>query len=86
MTAARGFYISLACFIAATFGLISFVWVSFRFFTYQGHGLDWIYPAAGLLILVWFGSATSALITGIAAFTKDTRQTIEKKDGGGVKS
>jgi hypothetical protein len=42
------------------------VFISFGFFTYQGTGMDWIYPAAGLCVLLWMGSARTTVASGVA--------------------
>jgi membrane protease YdiL (CAAX protease family) len=67
MVSLRRFVISLVCLVAATCGLLGFLFISFAFFTYQGNGMDWIYPAAGLCVLLWMWSAWVTVTSGIAA-------------------
>jgi len=61
MTALRLFLVSLVAFLLATCGLAGIFIIAFTFFTYQGTGLDWIYPTGGLFILLGLGSAFTAL-------------------------
>jgi hypothetical protein len=66
----RLFFISLALLIASTLGCLGFVFLAFAFFTYRGNGMDWIYPAGGLAVLVWLTSAVGTVITGGIVFFK----------------
>jgi uncharacterized iron-regulated membrane protein len=67
MTAHRLFFISLVALFLATCGLAGFFIIAFKYFTYQGSGLDWIYPTGGLLVLAWAGSAFTAVASGVTA-------------------
>jgi hypothetical protein len=60
----RLFFISLALLIVSTLGCLGFVFLAFAFFTYQGSGMDWIYPTGGLAVLVWLASAFGTVTTG----------------------
>lgn len=67
MTALRLFFISLAALLLTTCGLAGIFVIGFRYFTYRGTGLDWIYPTGGLLAFAWLGSAFTAATSGIIA-------------------
>jgi len=66
MVSTKVFAISLFCLVGAICGLLGLVFIAFRFFTYQGTGMDWIYPAAGLCVLLWMGSAWTTVTRGVA--------------------
>ncbi len=74
MTAPRKFVASLVALVVVTCCLIGLFLVSLRFFTYQGSGMDWIYPTLGLLMVFWFGSAGIALSNGISAVSEYRRR------------
>ena len=38
-----------------------------KYFSYQGTGLNWIYPTAGLLIMLWCVSAFGVIACGVNA-------------------
>jgi hypothetical protein len=59
--------ISLAALILATCGLAGILLLAMKYFSYQGTGLDWIYPAAGLLIMLWCLSAFGVIASGVTA-------------------
>jgi hypothetical protein len=66
MTAIPLLKISFAVWIFATVGLAAIFTVSFRYFTYQGNDLDWIYTVGGLFSVLWllsaFGMTAAAVI------------------------
>lgn len=64
MTATRMLWLSLAGLTGATCGLAGLLIVAMKYFTYQGSGLGWIYPASGLLILLWCVSAFGVVSSG----------------------
>ena len=64
MSNLRQFFISLGVLVASTAACLGFVLVSFAFFTYQGNGMDWIYPAGGLAVIAFVGSGFSTAVTG----------------------
>ena len=65
MSTKRQFFISLTVLIASTLGCLGIVFLLFAFFTYQGNGMDWIYPAGGLVVIIWMGSAFTTLVSGV---------------------
>ena len=67
MTANRMLGISFAVLLLATCGLAGILFLAMKYFTYQGAGLDWIYPTAGLLIMVWCVSAFGVVASGVTA-------------------
>ena len=67
MTATRMLGISFATLILATCGLAGMLLLAMKYFSYQGTGLDWIYPTAGLLIMLWCVSAFGVIASGVTA-------------------
>jgi len=61
MTEWDKFFISLAVLILSTLGCAAFFYLGMAFFTYQGHGMDWIYWFGYLMIILWFVSLISTL-------------------------
>ena len=53
---------SLICLAGSSVGLLVLVLIGFKYFSYQGKGLDWIYPASGILLMAWLVSAASSLV------------------------
>ena len=74
MTALRLFFISMGVFVAAASGLVAFFVLGFAFFTYQGKGLDWIYPTAGLCVFAMYGSGFVAVASGATEIVQRIRR------------
>jgi len=74
MTTPRLFFLSLAGLVVASCGLLGFVYIAFRYFTYQGNGMNWIYPAAGFFCMLWLGSACTALFSLVKAVVEYIRR------------
>jgi hypothetical protein len=70
MTPSRLFFLSLLGLVVATCGVVGFFYIGFRYFTYQGSGLDWIYPVGGSFFVMWFGSAAMARVSGVWAVAR----------------
>lgn len=70
MTAARLFSISVCVFVAATCGLAGFFFLGFKYFTYRGTGLDWIYSAGGLCTFAMLVGGLVALASGVVAISQ----------------
>lgn len=66
----RIFFVSLAAFIVTTVGCLGFVYISFRYFTYQGNGMDWIYTAGGFAVLIWMASAFCTVLAAVMMATR----------------
>ena len=67
MTAFRLFVISACVFLVSACGLLGVFFLGFRYFTYQGTRLDWIYPTGGLCVWAMGASGFTALVSGVAA-------------------
>ena len=67
MTATRMLGISFSALILATCGLAGILFLGMKYFSYQGTGLNWIYPTAGLLIMLWCVSAFGVIACGVNA-------------------
>jgi hypothetical protein len=58
------FFLFLASLVVSTLGLVGFFVIGMVFFTYQGNGMDWIYPVGGLMALLLPVSALGTIVTG----------------------
>jgi hypothetical protein len=79
MTALRLFFISLVALCLATCGLVGIFIIALLYFTYQGTGLDWIYPTGGLLVFACFGSAFAAAASGVTAVAVAIRRKYKQR-------
>ena len=79
MTATRMLGISFALLIFATCGLASILFLAMKYFTYQGTGLDWIYPTAGLLIMLWCLSAFGVVASGVTVLLSVVRRKLVRR-------
>jgi hypothetical protein len=78
MTALRPFFISMGVFVTAACGLAGFFVLAFTFFTYQGKGLDWIYPTAGLCVFALYVSGFAAAASGVTAIAQRIRRKFKR--------
>lgn len=67
MSPKRLFLLSIVGLAIAGCGFIAFVFVGFAFFTYQGNGMDWIYPVSGLFVMLGVASGFTACVSGVIA-------------------
>jgi hypothetical protein len=65
MTPQRLLFWSLIALALSVCGFFGIIFLSFAFFTYQGNGMDWIYPTGGLFVFIALGSAFTAVVSGI---------------------
>jgi hypothetical protein len=79
MTATRLLIISFAALVLNTAGLFALVILSLKYFTYQGTGLDWIYPVSGLLIMAWLLSAFGVVANGVTVIATAIKRRTAKQ-------
>jgi hypothetical protein len=71
MTPKRLFFYSLIAIGLSVFGFMGIIFLCFAFFTYQGNGMDWIYPVGGLFVLLGMGSVVVAGISGVLCLIEE---------------
>jgi hypothetical protein len=79
MTPRRLLFWSLIGLAISVIGFFGIMFLGFAFFTYQGTGMDWIYPTGGLFVLVGFGSALTVVVSGVLAI-KESREKNSEPD------
>lgn len=65
MTPLQTFLCWLGALTLTACGLAGVIVITLGFFTYQGTGLDWIYPVSGLLLIACSASAYKVLSSGL---------------------
>jgi uncharacterized membrane protein len=73
MTPRRLFFWSLIGLAISVLGFLGFIFLGFAFFTYQGNGMDWIYPVGGLFVSLGLASVVVAIISGVLSI-KEARE------------
>ncbi len=70
MTPRRKLFWSLIGIAISVLGCLGFIFLGFVFFTYQGNGMDWIYPTGGLFFFLGIASVFTAVSSGVQAIKK----------------
>ena len=67
MTPQRLLFWALISLAISVLGFFGIMFLGFAFFSYQGNGMDWIYPTGGVFVLVGIASVFVAVISGVIA-------------------